>query len=94
MEFKKQRRDDDHKKYRQSSKFDLTPEQKILQKEVNLHKITPFSFSNYKKTSVEKQELNDARIAHRYLLKAYGYDPKRVMNVPVDRAGKFVRAEK
>ena len=94
MEFKKQRRDDDHKKYRQSSKFDLTSEQKQLQKEINSYKIEPMSFRVFRKTSEERQACKDAKIAHRYLLKAYGYDPKKIMNVPVDKMGKFIRAEK
>lgn len=52
-----------------------------LQREVNSMNRKPFSFEAYAKTPEEKKKAKQARNDHNALLRAYGVDPKKQMNL-------------
>lgn len=62
-----------------------------LQAEVNESVITPVSFEVFKKTPTEREQLKIIKLNHKNYVKAYGWDPSKVMNVPLDAEGQPVR---
>lgn len=68
--------------------------QDIIQREINSYAIKPMSFEIYKKSDKEKLILSTIKLNHKNHLKAYGYDPKKVMNVLTDKEGNIIRYSK
>lgn len=73
---------------------DHIKDQERLQKEINRNVIKPISFEIFKKEPHVRAQLKTMQVNHKNFLKAFGYDPKKIMNVPTDREGNLVHNKK